>query len=632
MAKYSIKLTIVIPYFELKEYTDELLLRLSPQITQDIEVLLIDDGSRIPFETKHKWCKVLRKENGGAGSARNLGIDKAKGRYITFVDADDLIPEYYVKEIIKCIDDKAPDIIDLSIRSMDGKHFNHLLNSDYDYLPFPSPSLRVFKKSYIGETRFSEIKDAAEDEDFCRRMGYLRNKDYKHASICKYMYFYRTEVPMSSVKRYKKGLTRTKRVVYYFNHVTKDMDYLLEEFKNEDIINEVILMTNKCDIPELLRYAQLQHPHGTWAHVIRGEKCPYLTKVNAPLKTQVVIYRSNLYKIGGFMTFLQNFCKALKDDYDITIVGRKCDPMRLNQLSRMVRVDLSGQEIYCDTLLQVSIMDELPKNIHAKRIIRMVHTCKTSPEWVVPKDFDELLYVSETAKRSFGDTSEAAVIHNMITVEHKKHLLLISATRFPAPDKGIIEDRMRILAKMLNDKGISFTWLNFADGEMKDPPANFFNVGVSYNMQGMIRKADYLVQLSDSECWSYSCLEALMHGTPIICTPFPSAFEMGIIDRINAHVVPFDMDFDVTELLNIPRFTFNYDNEAIRQQWIEILGDSKPLHDYDPDSLVEVEILKDFNDTELKTMLHEGEKRIMTKQRAQQILERLGEKYIKILA
>lgn len=631
MAKHNIKLTIVIPYFELKEYTDELLGRIAPQMNQSVEVILIDDGSRIPFETQHKWCKVIRKENGGAGSARNMGIDKAKGQYITFIDADDLVPEYYIKEIIKCIDDKAPDIIDLPIRSMDGKHFNHLLKSDYDYLPFPSPSLRVFKKSYIGDTRFSEIKDAAEDEDFCRRMGYLLNKDYKHASICKYMYFYRTEVPMSSVKRYKKGLTKTKRVVYYFHHVTKDMDYLIEEFKNEDIMNEVVLMTNKCDIPELLRYAQLEHPHGTWAHVIRGEKCPYLSKVNAPLKTQVVIYRSNLYKIGGFMTFLQNFCMALKDNYDITIVGRKCDPTRLNQLIKMVRVDLSGQEIYCDTLIQVSIMDELPKNIYAKRVIRMVHTCKTSPEWTIPNDYDELLYVSATAKRSFGDTSEAAVIHNMITIDQRKHLLLVSATRFPAPDKGIIEDRMRILAKMLNDKGISFTWLNFADGEMKDPPANFFNMGVSYNMQGMIKKADYLVQLSDSECWSYSCLEALMHGTPIICTPFPSAFEMGIWDKINAHVVPFDMDFDVTKLLDIPRFTFNYDNEAIRQQWIEILGDSKPLHDYDPDSMIEVEVLNDFYDMDQGKVLHKGEKCIMTKQRAFQIIERLGERYIQIL-
>lgn len=122
-----------------------------------------------------------------------------------------------------------------------------------------------------------------------------------------------------------------------------------------------------------------------------------------------------------------------------------------------------------------------------------------------------------------------------------------------------------------------------------------------------------------------------MHGTPIICTPFPSAFEMGIWDKINAHVVPFDMDFDVTKLLDIPRFTFNYDNEAIRQQWIEILGDSKPLHDYDPDSMIEVEILNDFYDMDQGKVLHKGEKCIMTKQRAFQIIERLGERYIQIL-
>ena len=119
-------------------------------------------------------------------------------------------------------------------------------------------------------------------------------------------------------------------------------------------------------------------------------------------------------------------------------------------------------------------------------------------------------------------------------------------------------------------------------------------------MQGMIKKADYLVQLSDSECWSYSCLEALTYGTAIICTPFPSTKEMGIKDGINAHIVPFDMDFDVTKLLNIPRFMYVYENEAIRQQWIKILGDTEPLHDYNPGQMVEVEVLEGFNDMQLK--------------------------------
>ena len=260
----------------------------------------------------------------------------------------------------------------------------------------------------------------------------------------------------------------------------------------------------------------------------------------------------------------------------------------------------------------------------------MVHACKTSPEWFIPKDYNELLFVSETSKKSFKD-KEAEVVHNFMELDKREHLLLVSATRFPAPDKGIIEDRMRILAKMLNDKGISFTWLNFADRNMENPPRNFFNVGVSYNMQGMIKKADYLVQLSDSECWSYSCLEALMLGTPIICTPFPSAYEMGIVDGVNAHIVPFDMDFDVQKLLDIPKFDYEYDNEAIRKQWIHILGDTTPLHDYVPEQMVEVEIKEGFKDMKLNRYLGVGERLIMTKQRADEIRLKLGDKYIREL-
>lgn len=629
MAGNNIKLSIIIPYFELKEYTEELLKALAPQVTPEVEIILVDDGSREPFETPYKWCNVIRKKNGGAGSARNVGLDKAKGEYITFIDADDLVPEYYIKEILKCIDDKAADVIDLSFRSFDGRHFNHLLSSDYDYLPFPSPSLRVFKKDYIGEIRFSEIKDAAEDEDFSRRVGYLREKNYKHASICRYMYFYRTEVPMSSVKRFRKGLTKTKRIVYFFDHVTKDMSYLLEEFKKEDEVNEVILMTNRCDIPELRRYAQLDSPHATWANIIRGELYPHILKIDSPIKAQVVLYRSDLYKIGGFMTFLINFCKEMSDKYDITIVGKKCDHERLKQLLKMVRVELSGKEIYTDNLIMLSFRDELPSNVHAKKIIRMVHACKTSPEWFIPRDYDQLIFVSETAKKSF-DEQKAAVIHNFNLSLYKKDcLLLVSATRFPAPDKGIIEDRMRILAKMLNDKGISFTWLNFSDRPMENPPKNFHNVGVSYNMQILLQKADYLVQLSDSECWSYSCLEALMLKTPIICTPFPSAFEMGVIDGVNAHVVPFDMDFNVTKLLNIPHFTFAYNNNEIRRQWIDILGDTKPLHDYVPEELVEVEVLDGFLDIQQGRFLDRGERCMMSKQRADEIRFKLGNKFLK---
>ena len=390
-------------------------------------------------------------------------------------------------------------------------------------------------------------------------------------------------------------------------------------------------MTLSNEIPELKRYAQIIKPQPVWAHKVKGHPYPDITRIKTPLRTQVVIYRTNLYKIGGLMTFTLNFCERFKDLYDITIVGVRCEPERHKQLSSMVRVVLTAEEIYCDTLIVLSILDELPKNVHAKKIVRMCHTCKTDLAWNIPKDYDKLLFVSDTSRKSFKYESGYDIFHNMITIDKRKHLLLVSATRFPAPDKGIIEDRMRILANMLNDKGISFTWLNFADGSMRNPPRNFYNMGTCLNMQGMIRKADYLVQLSDSECWSYSCLEALSLGTPLICTPFPSAFEMGVWDKINAHVVPFDMNFDVEELLDIPKFTFNYDNEAIMQQWIDILGNTTPLHDYDPDALVEIEVLKSFDDMVLNKRLNVGKRLMVTKERANQIINILDDSYIRII-
>ena len=66
-------------------------------------------------------------------------------------------------------------------------------------------------------------------------------------------------------------------------------------------------------------------------------------------------------------------------------------------------------------------------------------------------------------------------------------------------------------------------------------------------------------------------LEALSLNIPLICTPVPSFFELGVLDKVNAHVVPFDMDFDVHELLDIPEYTFSYDNAEKIKKWKEIL-------------------------------------------------------------
>ena len=82
-----IKLSIIIPAYNAGPYIYELYNNLKPQLTDEVEVIVVDDGSRIPVEDMEGF-KVIRQTNQGVSAARNTGIDNAKGKYIAFIDAD----------------------------------------------------------------------------------------------------------------------------------------------------------------------------------------------------------------------------------------------------------------------------------------------------------------------------------------------------------------------------------------------------------------------------------------------------------------------------------------------------------------------------------------------------------------
>ena len=619
-----IELSIIIPAYNAEPYLSELVACLQKQMPQDksVEVLIIDDGSSEPVEYRAPWLKVYHQKNQGVSVARNNGIDKAKGRYISFIDADDLVSDHFISEIMKKTKDE-PDVIELSWKSLTRENWDLdcKLRSESDRLTNPSVCTRVFKRSYIGDVRFNLKKDSTEDEDFCRKMGYLDPvSQFKRTVISDYMYYYRDTVSMSKTKRYAAGLMKTKRVVYYYDHVTKEMTWLLDEVKKEDEINEVFVMTNQNDIPELKRYAQVIRPCQMWGHIIRGEQYSGLTLKEPPIKTQVVIYRKNIPVVGGLLTFTKNFVDAMSVYYDITVVCENIVPARLLELLPKVRV-ITGKNqkpICCDTLIVLSFLDHIPKNIHAAKVVRMCHACRTNPAWKIPQDFDELIYVSQAAADSFNDP-EGKVIHNINVQKTKEPMILVSATRLPADDKGDIENRMRKLADMLNSAMIPFIWLNFSDGGLQNPPKHFYNMGVSYDMPSIFKMATYSVLLSDHECWPYALLESLMAKTPVICTGFKSAYEMGVIDGVNGYILPFDMDFDVTKLLKVPEVTYDYDNQTIINDWREVLGKTEPRHDYKPGKMMMTKVIKEYYDIMLEQTMWKGLEIVMPEQRAKQV-------------
>ena len=106
------KISIIVPVYNVERYLRQCIDSILAQTYTDFELLLIDDGSPDnsgticdEYAQKDPRIRVFHKPNGGVSTARNMGIDNAKGEYISFIDADDeLYPNAY-ETMMKYIND-----------------------------------------------------------------------------------------------------------------------------------------------------------------------------------------------------------------------------------------------------------------------------------------------------------------------------------------------------------------------------------------------------------------------------------------------------------------------------------------------------------------------------------------------
>lgn len=333
---------------------------------------------------------------------------------------------------------------------------------------------------------------------------------------------------------------------------------------------------------------------------------------------QVLLYTSYLHIIGGIETFIINFLDLMGEKYDIGIYCPKLPQEMVTRISLRARLFTKRKPISCDTLIMVRMMDEKPQNVLYDKSIRMCHACKANPGWHIIQDCDNIIHVSEASRSSFQ--SDGDVIMNPVIYKPKKALILVSATRVPALDKGPNAERMLRLAEKLNNNNIPFLWFNFSDAPLQGAPKGFINVGTFQDIQPYIAKADYLVQLSDAEGFGYSVAEALVNGCAVICTPFSTTKELGVEDGKNGYVIPFSLDFDVTKLLEVPKFKYSYDNSGIKKAWSDILG---PRSDRPSDNHIDVQVIVNkYYDIRMKQEFHRGYQFRTDKDRALELIEK----------
>lgn len=187
----EILLSIIIPTYNRNEYIVKLLDKLHNQMKDNVEVIVVDDHSDIPLE--NSWFKYIYLDNnsGGASVPRNVGLDNAKGKYICFVDADDMVSDDYIETILE----KTKEDWDFCYISWQGKSNKVIIR---DTAPTWNCCVWncVYKRDLIGDKRFDPKLKMAEDYDFNRKV-----RNGKKANITKILYYYNEDTPNSLTKQ-----------------------------------------------------------------------------------------------------------------------------------------------------------------------------------------------------------------------------------------------------------------------------------------------------------------------------------------------------------------------------------------------------------------------------------------------
>lgn len=129
-------ISVIVPVYNVEKYLDYCINSIINQTYNNLEILLVDDGSTDQssaicdkWAVEDKRIKVIHKENGGLSDARNAGMQRAKGTYVAFIDSDDWIEKYYIEYLYRAIKETGAEISACEIRQViDGQKPEKLNN------------------------------------------------------------------------------------------------------------------------------------------------------------------------------------------------------------------------------------------------------------------------------------------------------------------------------------------------------------------------------------------------------------------------------------------------------------------------------------------------------------------------
>ena len=241
-------ISIIIPVYKVEKYLEKCIESVLKQTYTNLQIILVDDGSpdncgKIcdEYAKKDPRIEVIHKVNGGLSDARNVGIAKAKGKYIGFVDSDDYIKEDMYEILINLIKEYDADVSICNLYDViDGKEY--IRNNENGIQEYSR--LEILKEVLLDKNIQSYAWNKLYKKELFDEIKYPIGKKYEDIGTTFYVFEKCNKIVVTSEPEYY-YLKRSDSLV---NNVTEStvLDYT-------DIIIQRYLYTQK-NIEELRKY------------------------------------------------------------------------------------------------------------------------------------------------------------------------------------------------------------------------------------------------------------------------------------------------------------------------------------------------------------------------------------------
>ena len=170
------KVSVIIPVYNTEKYLRECLDSVVNQTLKDIEILCVDDGSTDrslgilrEYEAKDSRVKVFTQEKSNAGAARNVGLSRANGEYLAFLDSDDCFEPVMLEHMLACAREREVEVVICRYHTFDERTGNTLYSGsgiNKNLLPLK----KVFSYYEIKRECFSSVPGFPWNKLFKRRL------------------------------------------------------------------------------------------------------------------------------------------------------------------------------------------------------------------------------------------------------------------------------------------------------------------------------------------------------------------------------------------------------------------------------------------------------------------------------